>query len=228
MAASGQRVAGKLLLAANLVTANLAAGVYVVMFAQPGVLAGRDLMPLAPFFGGGRVALVPLDSALAWLWLLGGVALLIGNFAWLVRRRERLQPETWVESETGAGPVRISREALEASLRQAGESLPEITRLRVEVDTGTPRRVLVRAWFQCAEGTSNLTASQRLRQVIIERFGAMVRPADGARVATELEFQGFAGKLGKKGGEPPPPAEDVPFTGPRYPIDDDHDAGVKP
>jgi hypothetical protein len=51
----------------------------------------------------------------------------------------------------------------------------------------------------------------------------MVRPADGARIEFDLEFQGFAGKLGKKAEVPPP--EPPPFTGPKYPIDDDGHGG---
>ncbi|MBX3463471.1 MAG: hypothetical protein KF830_09885 [Planctomycetes bacterium] len=224
MAGPRQRIGGRLLLVTNLAVANLAAGAYVVLFAQPGVLAGADPTPLAALFGGSRVALVPLGTALAWVCLLLAAALLVGNFAWLVRRSDRALPADWIVSDTPAGPVRIAREALETGLQRAGEALPEITRLRVAVDTGAPKRILVRAWFQCAEGTSNLAASQRLRQAIGERFGSMVRPADGVRVETELEFQGFAGKLGRRGAEVPP-AEEAPFTGPRYPIDDEASGG---
>ena len=119
-------------------------------------------------------------------------------------------------------PAPVERDFIAKNVTFAsGETLPEVTRLRVSVDTRSPKRVLVTAWFQCAEGASNLAASERLRQALGERFGAMVRPADGARVEFELEFQGFAGKPGKKGVELPPPAEEQPFTGPRYPIDDD-------
>lgn len=225
MGATRQRVAGKLLLVTNLVVANLAAALYVVMFVQPGVLAGGAGTPMAQVLGDARIALVPLETLLAYLAVLVAALLLVCNFAWLVRRREQAPPTNWVVSDTPMGPVRISREALETGLRHAGEALPEITRLRIEVDTRTPKRVLVTAWFQCAEGQGNLTASQRLRQVLADRFGEMVRPADGARVDYELEFQGFAGKLGKKVVELPPPVDEQPFTGPRYPIDDDAASG---
>jgi hypothetical protein len=123
--------------------------------------------------------------------------------------------------------VRVAREALEAGLRVAGEQLPEITRLRVAVDCGQQKRVLVQGHFQCAEGTSNHNASQRLRTALRERFAEMVHLGDGVRVEFELEFQGFVGKLAKKGAdqraslEPEPP----PFTGPQYPIDDDEGGG---
>ena len=114
-----------------------------------------------------------------------------------------------------------AREALENGLRTAGEALPEITRLRVQVDTRAPKRLLVVVMFQCAEGTNNLAASQRLRQALVDRFGEMVRPLDGGHPEFDLEFQGFAGKLGKKAAEIPPPEDPAPFTGPKYPIDDD-------
>ncbi|MBL9078681.1 MAG: hypothetical protein JNL08_14320 [Planctomycetes bacterium] len=222
MGATRHRVAGRLLLVTNLVVANLAAAVYVVLFVQPGALGGVDPAPIAAMFGSARLAIVPLHTALAWLLMLGGVVLLVANFAWLVRRREQPMPSNWVLSATPSGPVRISREALESGLQKAGEALPEITRLRTAVVTA-PKRVQVTAFFQCAEGAGNLAASQRLRQVLTERFGAMVQLADGARVEFEFEFQGFAGKLGKKGVDltPPPEAPEPPFTGPRYPIDDD-------
>jgi hypothetical protein len=144
-----------------------------------------------------------------------------------VRRPERLPPSNWVVSETPSGPVRVSREALEVGLRLAGEALPEVTRLRVQVDTSVQKRILVTGQFQCAEGQSNLAASQRLRQAMIDRFGEMVRTADGGRVEFDLEFQGFVGKLGKKG-EVPPPNDQAPFTGPKYPIDDDTNIGGTP
>lgn len=218
-----QRVAGRLLLVGNLVVANLVAALYVVLFLQPGTLLGGDVSAFAAVLGNARVAVVPLGTALAWFALLVAIALLLANFTWLLRRREQAPPSNWVLSATPSGPVRISREALEAGLQKAGEALPEITRLRVGVDTRTPKRVLVTAYFQCAEGAGNLAASQRLRQVLAERFGAMVHLADGARVEFELEFQGFAGKLGRKNVDLSPPVaeSEPPFTGPRYPIDDD-------
>jgi len=224
MGATRQRVAGRLLLVANLVAANAAAVLAVIGFLRPGFV-GIDVDAAQAF--GSRVLIAPLTTWQAWLLFLGGIVLLVCNFAWLVRRRERQLPADWVVSETPSGPVRIAREALEAGLRQAGDALPEITRLRVEVDTRTQKRVLVTAWFQCAEGASNLPASQRLRQTMSERFGAMVQPADGTRVDFDLEFQGFAGKLGKKTVELLPPSDEQPFTGPRYPIDDESPGGSR-
>ena len=218
MTAPRHRIADRLLLVTNLVVANAAAAFWIVLFVQP-QFAGLDAGPLASAFGS-RVAVLPLTTAAAWGSLAVGGVLLLWNFAWLVRRREQAPPSNWVLSETPSGPVRVAREAIENGLRQAGEALPEITRLRVQLDTRTPKRILVTAFFQCAEGTNNLAGSQRLRQAMNDRFGEMVRPADGTRVEYDLEFQGFAGKLGKKAGDVPPP-EPPPFTGPKYPIDDE-------
>jgi len=225
MAAPRHRLADRLLLVTNLVVANAAAAVFVVLFVQPGVFVGGDAGPFAQVLGSGRIAVLPLGDPLVWLLLLLGIGLLIWNFAWLVRRREAAPPTNWVVSDTPSGPVRIAREALENGLRQAGESLPEVTRVRVQVDTRTMKRILVVGQFQCAEGTNNLAASQRLRSCMVDRLNEMVRPVDGTRIEFDLEFQGFAGKLGKKGTDVPPP-EAPPFTGPRYPIDDDSSGGT--
>lgn len=217
MVARRHRLADRLLLVTNLVVANAAAAFYVVMFTQPGAV-GLELGPTNVF--GVRVAVLPLGTAWAWLAMGVGVALLVWNFTYLVRRREQVPPTNWVLSETPSGPVRISREALEAGLQKAGEALAEVTRVRVQLDTRVQKRILVTGQFQCAEGSNNLAASQRLRAAMDDRFREMVRPSDGTRVDFDLEFQGFAGKIGKKGGEVPPP-EPPPFTGPKYPIDDD-------
>lgn len=219
MPASRHRLADRLLLVTNLVVANVAAAVFVVVFLQPGILLGVDAAPFAAVFGSSRIALLPLSTPLSWLALGVGVGLLVWNFAWLVRRREPAPVAHWVVSDTPSGPVRIAREALEAGLQKAGEGLAEVTRVRVQVDPRQGKRVQITGQFWCAEGTNNLAASQRLRAAMSDRLHEMVRPADGARFEMDLEFQGFAGKLGKKVDVPPP--EPPPFTGPKYPIDDE-------
>jgi len=219
----GRRVQNRLLLVCNLAFANAAAALAVMAFVRPGFV-GVD-SGVVPLLGDRRALLLPLDTGVAWGALLASIVLLLWNFAWLVRRPERLPPVHWVVSETASGPVRVAREALEAGLRLAGEALPEITRLRVQVDTRANKRILVAGQFHCAEGTSNLAASQRLRQAMTDRFAEMVRLADGSRVEFDLEFQGFAGKLGKKGEVPPPEPDPSSFTGPRYPIDDEASGG---
>jgi len=209
------------LLLANLLVANAAAAMAVAAFLRPGLFT-RPGMTIEPSETSERLLVVPLETPWSWGVFFGAVALLLWNFAWLVRRPERRLPVHWVTSDTPSGPVRVAREALEVGLRAAGEALPEITRLRVVVDTSSAKRIVVTGLFQCAEGTNNLSASQRLRQTLLERFGEMVRPTDGTKVEVELEFQGFLGKLDKKAASDLPPAEDgQPFTGPKYPIDDD-------
>lgn len=219
------RVADRLLLVTNLVVANGMAAWFVMVFLQPTLLGGSlpDSVEL-----GERVAVLPLARPATYAALAGAVLLLLWNFAWLVRRREQPLPTNWVVSDTPSGPVRVAREALENGLRSAGEALPEITRVRVQVDTRSGKRLAVTAMFQCAEGTSNLAASQRLRQALVDRFGEMVRPLDGGMPEFDLEFQGFAGKLGKKAADIPPPDDPAPFTGPKYPIDDDSSLGGSP
>lgn len=207
----------------NLIVASAAAAAVVTTFLRPSFLGVPADDAIA---AKRRVCTVPLDTGVAWGLFLGAAALLVGNFAWLVRRNERLPPGNWVVSDTPSGPVRVAREALENGLRQAGEALPEITRLRVQIDTSAQKRILVTGQFQCAEGTSNLSASQRLRQTMMDRFSEMARPADGSRVEFDLEFQGFAGKLGKKAADVPPPVVDDGFTGPKYPIDDEASGGT--
>jgi hypothetical protein len=221
----GRRVKNRLLLVCNLAFATAAAATAVIGFVRPSFV-GLDTGPLGAMFADQRILVLPLGTGAAWGVFLGSVGLLVWNFVWLVRRPERTPPVHWVVSETPSGPVRVAKEALEAGLRLAGELLPEITRLRVQVDTTTHKRILVTGQFHCAEGTSNLAASQRLRTAMSERFAEMVRPADGGRVEFDLEFQGFAGKLGKKAGEVPPPEPDPStFTGPKYPIDDETHGG---
>ena len=204
-----------MLLIVDLVVANGVAAVWIATFVQPATLGE------APAEETRRVAHVPLDTTMSWLTFLAAVALLLWNFAWLVRRREGPPPSNWVISETGSGPVRVAREAIEAALRTAGEALPEITRVRVQVDHSAQKRILVTGQFHCAEGQDHLNASQRLRRAMLDRFGELVRLGDGRRAEFELEFQGFFGKVDKRAGAVPPPEDATPFTGPQYPIDDD-------
>ena len=105
-------------------------------------------------------------------------------------------------------------------------ALPEITRLRIAVESGGQKKVVIRGQFQCPEGISNLEASRLLRRALGERFAEMVQLTDGNKVEMEIEFLGFAGKLTRKASEtvnpePEPEPEPPPFTGPKYPIDDE-------
>ncbi|HEB52249.1 MAG TPA: hypothetical protein ENI87_03225 [bacterium] len=222
-----RRISDRLLLVTNLAVANGVAALWVASFLQPSVLGGSPRPGGGAAEAGGRALHLPLQTPAAWLALLGSIALLLWNFAWLVRRREHAPPSNWVISESPAGPVRIAREAIEAALRLAGEALPEVTRLRVQVDLRSPRRILVRGQFHCAEGVQHLAASQRLRAALVARFGELVHLAEQSAAEFELEFQGFAGKLDKHL-QPPadePPADEGYFRGPQYPIGDDEPDG---
>jgi hypothetical protein len=222
MAKDSRRMTGRLLLALNLAAANLAALACVVAFVRPSAIG--VVLPL-PALGEQRLVTLLLDTNAAWAVFLGGLLLLLANLWWLLRRPASAPPVTHVISETAGGPIRISRDALEGGLRSAGEQLPEITRLRVTVDCGAGRRVLVLGQFQCAEGVSNLQASQRLRTVLQDRFNAMVALPASTRAEFDLEFQGFAGKLSRKPGDKPVPEEASPFTGPKYPIEEEETSG---
>jgi hypothetical protein len=135
-------------------------------------------------------------------------------------------------SHTDSGQVQVSREAIVASLKSAGEAMDEVSRLRVQVVSTSKRRTLIVAQYLAPEGVAILDLSARLRSVLRERFLAMVQLELEARLDIEITFEGFHGKLR----HPPAPSEATegassaaedegpevqPFTGPRYPIDDD-------
>ncbi|MGK0153888.1 MAG: hypothetical protein ACI9SE_000837 [Neolewinella sp.] len=218
--AAKRRWSERMLLVSNLGVANAVAALWIATFLQPSVLGSLT----TEIAGNNRAMVMPLQTPAAWLAFFGSVGLLLWNFSWLVRRRTGELPSNWVVSETVAGPVRIAREAIETGLRVAGEALPEITRLRVQVKLPSTKRILITGQFYCADGQNHLAGSQRLRQALLHRFSELVVLCDGTRAELELEFQGFFGKLGKNTPELPEPeaAEEAePFRGPQYPIDDD-------
>jgi hypothetical protein len=220
--ADARRFSGRLLLWTNLLGANAAAVIAVVGYVDPAALG---LVGPAP----GNAWSLPLETVAARSLFAAAVGLLILNLVWLLRRQPAAPPLQHVLSESPGGSVRIAREAIETGLRAAGEALPEITRLRVNVDPGNGRRIAVHSQFQCAEGVSNLAASQRLRQVLQDRFHAIVQLSEGARADFELEFLGFQGRLPKKASESAAnlEPEPQPFLGPQYPIDDDDAHGSR-
>lgn len=225
--AAKRRWSERMLLVSNLTVANAVAALWIATFLQPSLL-GRDLgAESIAITGSNRGMVLPLQTPAAWLVFFASVALLLWNFSWLVRRRVDALPSNWVVSETAAGPVRVAREAIEAGLRSAGEALPEITRLRVQCRLVSVKRILIAGQFSCAEAQDHLAASQRLRQVLLDRFATLVRLAEGMRTELELEFQGFFGRLGKQVAEAPAAEteEPMPFRGPQYPIDDEAEGG---
>ena len=142
------------------------------------------------------------------------------------RPGKRRDYEGPVLSHTEEGAVHVSREAIEAGLRSAGEALAEVTRLRVKVLTPARRKVVVRALYLAPEGVQILELSSRLRKVLAERFHQMVRLDREGRLEIEILFEGFYGKPLAKPVEEREEQVEVaeepavpPFTGPRYPID---------
>jgi len=220
--ATRRRFSERLLLVVNVAVANGIAALWIATFLQPRVL-GADLDVGADE---SRALVMPLQTPAAWIALFLAVGLLLWNFAFLVRRREDRLPSDWVISESSSGPVRVAREAIEAGLRLAGEALPEITRLRVQVQLASQKRLRITGQFTCAEGQDHMAGSQRLRQALEQRFRELVRLTDGMRAEFELEFQGFAGKLAKNAADVPPveTSDPEPFRGPQYPIDEDDES----
>ena len=144
------------------------------------------------------------------------------------RSGKRREEEGPLLSHTSEGVVHVSREAVEAGLKNAGEALDQVTRLRVKVLTPGRKKTLVRAHYLAPEGTQILDLSSRLRRLLVERFEQLVRLERDARVEVEMVFEGFYGKVkAKPEPEPetspvtpePEPEAPPPFTGPRYPID---------
>ncbi len=177
---------------------------------------------------------------LGWLWLqLGGenpyrhavgTALLLAAVLFVLNvlrllyfRRSGGENDDYIMSQGGAGGgVRVAIEAIRNELKAAAEELPEVTRCRVSIVRPGPKRVKIHAAYNAREGSNILEISDKLRKVLRERFQEMVPLGEGARVEVEIVFESFAGKAPKKGGEeeekrPEPP----PFTGPRYPVDED-------
>ena len=140
------------------------------------------------------------------------------------RRRDLEGP---LLSKAADGTVHVSREAVESGLRSAGEALDEITRLRVKVLTPARKRTLVRAHYLAPEDVSILDLSSRLRTVLMERFGKLVQLESEGKLELEMIFEGFYGKSKSAPVEveqqavESEPVESPPFTGPRYPIDEE-------
>jgi hypothetical protein len=139
----------------------------------------------------------------------------------------RPRPETlFLLSHGREGQVRIAREAIESSLKVAGEKVREIARVRVQVGQVAPRRVELRAFFLLQEAARIMEVSERLRSALRARFAEMVSLEPGSQVDCVLEFEGFSvarpARKGEDSKNPPAGAssEPPPFTGPRYPIDD--------
>jgi hypothetical protein len=185
------------------------------------VLAGSALVIVDRFSPETRAAFGNLPVAMA-------VSLILLNALRFFYLRRPRQETLFLLSHGREGQVRIAREAIESSLKVAGEQIREIGRVRVQVGLVAPRRVQIRAFFVLVEGTRIMDVSARLRGALRERFAEMVSLEPGSQVECVLEFEGFATRPSRKGekgeeGKSQAPAkafEPPPFTGPRYPIDD--------
>ena len=177
----------------------------------------RDFRSLVAWFFNFLNGIAVLAGAcfLAWLWLqLGGE----NHF-----RRSGGENDDYIMSHGGAGGgVRVAIEAIRNELKAAAEELPEVTRCRVSIVRPGPKRVKIHAAYNAREGSNILEISDKLRRVLRERFQEMVPLGEGARVEVEIVFESFAGKAPKKSGEEEEKGlEPPPFTGPRYPVDED-------
>jgi hypothetical protein len=213
---------GRLLLVANVVVAVAAALAWLLLYLAPETFS----VPAHAERGVFRVAV--REETVADVLALLALGLLLGDFLWLLYGSTPKSPPQHILSEAPGGPVKISRDALEAGLRTAGEDLEEISRLRVAVQpVGKQRRIGLRAQFQAPDGVSIQAASEKLRRTLRTRFADLVHVSEGTRLDIDVEFLGFSGRPAKKPpAEPPAPTpapEPESFTGPRYPIDDDED-----
>ena len=173
----------------------------------------------------GRLSLDTQHATGLRLATLVGAGLLVLDVLYLLYGRRPRAPLRHVVSEGEGGSVLVAREAIEVGLRAAGEALSAVSRVRISLQQAGLRRLVVHAQFHATEGAVIQTASTALRTALLRQFEALVHLAEGARVEFELEFLGFAGRPPKRGAtreEPAPP--DPPFTGPRYPIEEDDDA----
>ncbi len=219
---------GRLLVALDVGVAVVAATLVLAIYLAPDAASSSGPLPAEGTF---ELA-VRGNGSFQLLALLAGV-LLVANFLWLIYGTTPHTPPTHVVSEAPGGTVRVARDAIESGLRTAGEALDEVSRLRVVVDTSVGmKKIFVAAQFHAPEGVRIHDASSVLRGRLIRRFGELVRLPEGHRLEVELEFLGFIGRASKKAlaaeeaaarAEPEEP--DVPFTGPRYPIDGDDESG---
>jgi hypothetical protein len=200
----------RVLVAANVLGALAAACFVVVLYVAPGMVGSYDDVA--------RDVRIPVRASTLWdLVFVVALGLLALNLLYFAYGRRPRAPLHFVPSESPGGVVKVSREALEGGLRAAGESLDVVSRLRVNVEHGAPKRVVVRALFQAPEGVSILEAGHELRSALAGRFQEMVQVTDGVKAEFDIEFVGFSGKLARKR-EDLPKEEPPPFTGPKYPI----------
>ncbi|MFO1052107.1 MAG: hypothetical protein U1F36_07825 [Planctomycetota bacterium] len=216
-----EQVLGRLLLFANLAVAIASCFCVLLIWAAPDALSTAAGTTAGVF----RIAVRGENGGIGMLAFAAGMMLVL-DVLWMAWGLAPRGPSSTVVSETDNGPVRVSKDALESGLRAAGEALDDVSRLRIQVDAPRARgkRVLVRALFQAREGARLDVVSHSLREALRARFAELVRLAPHARLELELEFGGFLGRAPRAAEAAPKPTEEEespPFTGPRYPIDND-------
>lgn len=151
---------------------------------------------------------------------LASAALLAANVFVAAGARRPRAPLRFVVSQVPGGPVRIARDALEAALRAAAETIEGVTRARVAIEPAGARRLALRVQIHVPEGASISRVGESARSAVRKRFEELVTLPDGQRADVQLELQGFAGKpVAREEEQPAAPAEEPePFRGPRYPI----------
>lgn len=210
-----RRLSAQLLIGANLLAANLAAAFFLALFISPGSFSQVE---------DGEFELSANIQSLPFLQLTfaASLVLILANVLYLLYGRQEKDPLRYVLSDAPGGPLRVSKDALETGLRQRGESLPELSRLKVAILAGGVKRLRLQAQFHCPEGVRIQELSRKLRGVLEAKFFELVKLTDGVKLATEIEFSGFSGKLAKRQAEEKVGSDEPgPFTGPKYPIDDE-------
>lgn len=210
-----RQLSRRLLLLANICAGNLAALFLLALFISPGFFSQDS----AEQFD----LVIDIRSSTAIQFAcLASVLLILINVLYLLYWRRPQNPMRYVLSEAPGGPLMVSKDALETGLRSQGETVPDVTRLRVTIKAGALKRIRLHARFHCPEGAEIRELSRKLRTTLEERFATLVKLTEGAKLVTEIEFCGFAGKLARRPVEKEVvAAESGPFTGPKYPIDDE-------
>ena len=189
----------------------------------------------------GRIYANEVDSGLAWP-IVAAIAalLLLGNLLWLIYGGAPATPPSHIQSASKDGVIRISRDAVESALRQRGEQVEGVSRVRVALEPSPgPRRVRLRVSFHCIDDADVGLVGGEMRSAIRTRVVELVHLPEGHRLDLGLEFLGFVQKSSKRlasdakasagsegegsgGGEDSAREDPVePFTGPRYPVEDD-------
>ncbi|MEO0481437.1 MAG: hypothetical protein AAF196_18355 [Planctomycetota bacterium] len=223
-----RRLGFRIVLILDVTVAVVAAAFLLAVYLAPGPMSQlRDTRLQTLLLEYPDVYAVGVHSTATWnVLIVVGVVVLIGNLLWLVYGGSPPSPPSHLQSQTTSGVIKVARDAVETSLRAAGESVEGVSRLRVSIEpSGGVRRVAMRASFHCLEEADVGLIGGRLRAVLRRKFAELVRLPDGQRLDVALEFLGFAGRPPRQKAAPEEPKvepkDDDSFRGPEYPIGDD-------